>query len=65
MKNRILAVLLAIFFGSLGIENFYLNQPVRGIFSILFSWTGIPGLIGLIKGIYWLFISDVKFNYIY
>lgn len=62
MKDRFAAALLAILFGSFGLENFYLNQPVRGLISILLSWTGIPGLIGLVKGVYWLFITDAEFN---
>lgn len=34
-KNRTLALLLGIFLGPLGVHNFYLGRPVRGIFQLI------------------------------
>lgn len=52
-KDPVLAAILAIFLGGLGIHRFYLGQW-WGILYILFCWTYVPALIGLIEGIYWL-----------
>jgi TM2 domain-containing membrane protein YozV len=43
--------ILAILLGGLGIQHFYIGKIGMGILSILFCWTGIPALIGLIQGI--------------
>ena len=60
-KNKIAAALLAIFLGSLGIHRFYLKQ-LRGIFYLLFFWTGIPGIVALIEGILFLLMDDAKWD---
>lgn len=64
-KNRLTAGLLAILLGSLGVHKFYLNRPVEGIIYLLFSWTGIPAIIGLIEGIVLISMSDAEFAYKY
>ncbi len=61
-KDRILAGLLAIVFGSLGIHKFYLGRPGWGVIYILFSWTFVPGVVGIIEGIYYLCMSDQSFR---
>ena len=60
-KSRIAAALLALFLGGLGIHKFYLGRPVQGILYILFCWTFIPALIGMIEGIVYLCMSDAGF----
>lgn len=65
-KDRFLFSLLAILLGSLGIQFFYLNRPDKkdtmwGVVSILFCWTGIPALVGLIIGIIALIGTDAEF----
>lgn len=50
MKNKIAAGLFGIFLGGLGIHKFYLGQIGWGIVYILFCWTYIPGIVGLIEG---------------
>lgn len=62
MKNKIVAALLALFLGSLGIHKFYLGQNVAGIIYLLFSWTFIPGIIAFFEFIGLLFMSDDVFN---
>ena len=57
-RDRIVAALLAIFLGDFGIHKFYLGHTGLGILYLLFFWTGIPGLIGLIEGILYLIKSD-------
>jgi len=61
-KNKIVAGLLAIFLGGLGIHKFYLNKGVSGIIYILFCWTYIPSIIGFIEGIIYLLMDEKAFN---
>lgn len=48
-KGKGTAILFALFLGNIGIHHFYLGKTTWGIFSILFCWTFIPGLIALIE----------------
>lgn len=52
------AALLSILLGDFGIGHFYTGQTTRGILDIVFCWTGIPAIIGLVEGIIWLFDTD-------
>jgi TM2 domain-containing membrane protein YozV/RNA polymerase subunit RPABC4/transcription elongation factor Spt4 len=61
-RSRVAAGLLAILGGGLGLHRFYLGQPVWGIVYILLIWTGIPVLLGLIEGIYFLIIHEDEFQ---
>jgi len=65
-KNKTTAGLLAIFLGGLGVHKFYLGKTGLGILYLLFCWTYIPAIIGLIEGIIYLSASDEKFynNYV-
>lgn len=60
-KNKIVAGLLAIFLGGLGIHRFYLGQW-WGIFYLLFCWTLVPFLIAFIEGIVFLLTGDETWN---
>ncbi|MNY69916.1 TM2 domain protein [compost metagenome] len=62
MKSKVAAGVLAILLGSIGVHKFYLGKFVQGIVCVLFCWTGIPGLIGLIEGILYLVKTDEEFN---
>jgi TM2 domain-containing membrane protein YozV len=61
-KSRVTAGLLGILLGGLGIHKFYLNKVGLGVLFILFSWTLIPSLIGLIEGIIYLTQDDYTFG---
>ena len=61
-KSRATAGFLALFLGGLGIHKFYLGQPVMGILYILFCWTWIPLILGLIEAIVYFSMSDEKFQ---
>ena len=65
IPNKLVAALLAIILGGFGIHKFYLHKPVQGILYILFCWTGLPSLIGLIEGIVYLCMSEVNFVWHY
>ena len=57
-----MAGLLAIFLGGLGVHKFYLNHPGWGLVYLVFCWTGIPALFGLVEGVIYLFSSDETFQ---
>jgi TM2 domain-containing membrane protein YozV len=59
--NKLVAGLLAIFLGSFGVHKFYLGQMMAGIIYLIFCWTGIPGIIGIIEGIMYLSMADPAF----
>ncbi|MFM2106866.1 MAG: hypothetical protein RL338_1898, partial [Chloroflexota bacterium] len=56
--DRIAAGVLAILLGSFGAHRFYLGQVGLGLLYLVFFWTGIPAIVGLIEGILYLTKSD-------
>lgn len=62
MRSKLVAGLLAIFVGDLGIHEFYLGNTTAGILMLVFCWTGIPAIIGLIQGILILVKTDEDFE---
>lgn len=60
-KNRTMAIVLAIFLGGLGAHKFYLGQMMWGIVYLVFFWTFIPAIVGLVEGILYAGMSDEKF----
>lgn len=65
MRNRGLAIALAIFLGGLGVHRFYIGKVGSGFLYLIFCWTFIPAILALITAIRWAFMSDQKFNEIY
>ena len=61
-KSKIAAGILGILLGGLGVHKFYLGKIGLGVLYLLFFWTGIPGIIGLIEGIIYLTMSDEDFR---
>ena len=47
--NKYVYAALAFFLGSLGAHRFYRKQYGKALLYILFCWTGIPGVIGMIE----------------
>lgn len=62
MKSKLAAGLLAIFLGDFGAHKFYLGKPGTGLIYLLFFWTGIPAVIGIIEGILYLLSSEEDFQ---
>jgi TM2 domain-containing membrane protein YozV len=48
-KDEVVGVLLALFLGTFGAHHFYLRRNGLGIMYVLFCWTGIPAIAGLIE----------------
>lgn len=61
-KNKIVAGVLALIFGTFGVHKFYLGQIGLGILYLLFFWTLIPAIVAFIEGIIYLCMSDDAFN---
>lgn len=62
MKERKTALILAFFFGGVGMHHFYLRQPIRGVLYFLFSLTLIPLLLGFIDFLVLAFMNDEQFD---
>jgi len=60
-KSRVVAALLAIFLGGIGVHKFYLGQTGWGIVYLLFCWTLIPAIIAPIEGILYLLSTERAF----
>jgi TM2 domain-containing membrane protein YozV/ribosomal protein L40E len=60
-KSKVAAALFGILLGGLGAHKFYLGRPGIGVLYLLFCWTFIPALAGLIEGIIYLTMSDEAF----
>ncbi len=62
VKSKVAAGILAIFFGGIGVHKFYLGKTGMGIVYLLFCWTCIPAVVGLIEGIMYLCQNDHNFQ---
>jgi predicted RNA-binding Zn-ribbon protein involved in translation (DUF1610 family) len=60
--RKLIAALLALVFGVFGIHKFYLGQKSHSILYLLFFWTLIPGLLGLIDAAWCLLMDDDEFE---
>lgn len=61
-NKRLAAVLFAILLGCFGAHKFYLGKIGMGLLYLLFCWTGIPGIIGVIEGILYITMTDDEFE---
>jgi TM2 domain-containing membrane protein YozV len=48
-KDEMVGFLLALFLGCFGVHHFYLRRNTAGIIYLLFFWTGITAILGLIE----------------
>lgn len=49
--NKYVYAALAFFFGGFGAHRFYRKQYGKAVLYLLFCWTGIPGVIGMVEGV--------------
>jgi len=54
---------LSLVLGGLGAHKFYLDKPGKGFLYLLFSWTGIPSLIGVFEGVRYIMMDEEEFQY--
>lgn len=66
-EKKLIAGLLGILIGSLGIHKFYLGYTKAGIIQIIITFVtcGIGSIIGLIEGIIYLTKTDEEFDETY
>ena len=50
-RDKMVAGLLALFLGGIGIHNFYLGESKKGVVKILLCWTGVSSVLALIDAI--------------
>ena len=50
--SRGTAGVLALLLGCFGVHRFYQGRWKSGILFLLFFWTGIPGVLGLMEGVH-------------
>lgn len=62
-KSKTTAGILAILLGGFGIHKFYLGRIVLGVLYLLFFWTYVPSIIGIIEGIIYLTSNEEKFYF--
>jgi len=62
MKNKGIAILLAIFTGAIGGHRFYLGESKRGLLFLMFFWTFIPAFIAIIDIFRLAFMSESRFQ---
>ena len=51
-RDEFIGVLLAVFLGTFGIHHFYMRRNGLGVLYLLFSWTGIPSVLGWIEAFF-------------
>lgn len=66
-RERVPAILLALFLGGLGVHKFYLGESGMGIVYLIFCWTFIPAIVAFLEALVYLSMSepafDQKYNY--
>src|SRR5690606_21379085 len=61
-RNKSFATFIAFFFGIFGYQKFYLGRTEQGIYSIMFSWTFIPIITGIVDYVKLEKMSDEEFD---
>lgn len=49
--NKVAYILLALFFGGLGVHKFFAKKYILGVIYLVFCWTFIPSLVAFIEAI--------------
>lgn len=62
MKDKLAFSIFSILLGDFGINYFYLGDYGKGFLCLLFFWTGIPAIIGVVVGVLSLLMTDADFN---
>lgn len=63
MNNKKLAyIVLAILLGNFGVHKFISGNTGAGVLYLLFFWSGIPGIIGVIEGVLAIFKENGEWD---
>lgn len=60
-SDRTTSAILAILLGGIGTHKFYMGDTGMGILYLVFCWTFIPAIVGVIEGVIYLTKSDAEF----
>jgi TM2 domain-containing membrane protein YozV len=60
-KSRVAAIIFALLLGGIGVHKFYLGRIGQGVLYVLFCWTCVPTIVGLVEGIVYLTMTDAAF----
>lgn len=63
MKNKSLAIVLALFTGGIGGHWFYLERPARGVAYLMLCWTFVPTLLAICEIFWMLFMSKENWKF--
>ncbi len=61
-KSKVVAGVLGILLGGLGIHHFHLGSTMAGVVTLLLCCVGVGGILGLVEGILLLMMSDAEFD---
>nr|WP_319511405.1 SH3 domain-containing protein [uncultured Draconibacterium sp.] len=61
-RNISFAKFLSFFFGTFGFQKYYLGQSSNGTLSIMFCWTFVPTIVGIIDFVKLASMSEENFN---
>lgn len=61
-KSKNISIGLSLVFGGLGAHKFYLDKPGKGFLYLLFCWTGIPSIIGIIDAVRYISMDEEEFQ---
>lgn len=61
-KNKIVAAIFALFLGGYGIHRFYLRKSTSGLLYVLFCWSLVPGILGIVEAIRLFVMPQDKFH---
>lgn len=64
-RSKTVMAILSLLFGTIGLQYFYIGKISRGIACILFCWTGIPTIVGLIEALILLTEDTSSFEFRY
>jgi TM2 domain-containing membrane protein YozV len=62
MKDKNIAAILALFLGAIGVHKFYLGRIGAGVLYLIFSFTFIPAVLGLIDFFVLALMDQDEFN---
>ena len=60
--SRVIAIVLALLVGSIGVHKFYLGRIGMGILYLVFCWTFIPAIVAFVEAIIYVTMTDEAFT---
>nr|WP_214197208.1 TM2 domain-containing protein [Novosphingobium profundi] len=61
-KSKLVAIVLALLLGGIGIHKFYLGRTAWGAIYLIFCWTFIPACVAFLEAIIYLLMPEDKFH---